>query len=99
MSFQDIIYNNYQQWQVGYTGTISLTLNNYQNGEKYVFKNENIKPDYDEKIEILLALKLTRDKKPNEIRIINLKSKINESDIINNIVDFLHLCTFKTPTF
>ena len=30
MSFQDIIYNNYkEQWQVGYTGTASLKLNDY----------------------------------------------------------------------
>ena len=27
MSFQDIIYNKYQQWQVGNTGTASITFN------------------------------------------------------------------------
>ena len=54
MSFQDIIYNNYNQWQVGYTGTASLELNNYIDNEKFVFRN--ILEDFDEKIEVILAL-------------------------------------------
>ena len=29
ISFQDIIYNKYNQWQVGYSGTTSIELNNY----------------------------------------------------------------------
>ena len=33
MSFQDIIYNNYSQWQVGYSGTTSINLNNYLNDQ------------------------------------------------------------------
>ena len=55
MSFQDLIYNNYSQWQVGYSGTASLSLNQYDMNDKNVFRE--IIPDYDEKIEILLAFK------------------------------------------
>ena len=29
MSFQDIIYNVHNQWQVGYSGTTSIDLNQY----------------------------------------------------------------------
>jgi len=54
MSFQDIIYNNYNQLQVGYTGTASLKLNIYKSNEKFVFKK--IIEDFDEKIEVTLAL-------------------------------------------
>ena len=55
LSFQDIIYNNHNQWQVGYTGTASLTLNTYNHEDKFVFRD--IIPDYDENVEIMLALK------------------------------------------
>ena len=41
VSFQDIIYNNYNQWQVGYTGTTNLKLNDY-NSEDLVFNNKDI---------------------------------------------------------
>ena len=58
MSFQDIIYNNNKQWQVGYTGTAYLELNKYPKCDKYVFKK--IIPDYDEKIEILLEILLNQ---------------------------------------
>jgi len=54
MSFQDIIYNRYQQWQVGYTGTASISLNNYDAADGYVFREKII--DYDEVIEVKLAL-------------------------------------------
>ena len=54
MSFQDIIYNRYNQWQVGYTGTTSLSLNTYDSKDKFIFK-EKIE-DFDEKIEVRLAL-------------------------------------------
>ena len=54
MSFQDIIYNNYEQWQVGYTGTASLKLNDYEPHETNVFRK--IIKDPDEIIEIKLAL-------------------------------------------
>ena len=54
MSFQDIIYNNYEQWQVGYTGTTSMDLNKYQDTDKFVFR-EKIS-DCDEKVEIKLTL-------------------------------------------
>jgi hypothetical protein len=46
MSFIDIIYNNHEQWQVGYTGTAYLKLNDYQESENFVFKE--IKKVYDE---------------------------------------------------
>ena len=55
MSFQDIIYNNYEQWQVGYSGTASLTLGEYCSDDKFVFKNPIIY-DHDEVIEVNLAL-------------------------------------------
>ena len=55
LSFQDIIYNSYEQWQVGYTGTISMDLNKYDDSENFVFK-EKIE-DFDEIIEVKLALK------------------------------------------
>jgi hypothetical protein len=54
MSFQDIIYNNHNQWQVGYTGTAYLQLNKYEKDETNVFRN--IIKDPDEIIEIKLAL-------------------------------------------
>jgi hypothetical protein len=54
ISFQDIIYNNYLQWQVGYTGTTSLELNKYQSCDTFVFREKL--EDFDEKIEIKLAL-------------------------------------------
>jgi hypothetical protein len=54
MSFQDIIYNNYKQWQVGYTGTTSLELNKYQPCDTFVFRDKL--EDFDEKIEVKLAL-------------------------------------------
>ena len=38
LSFQDIIYNNYNQWQVGYTGTVNMTLNTYPTDDKCVFR-------------------------------------------------------------
>jgi hypothetical protein len=84
VSFQDIIYNNYSQWQVGYTGTVSLTLNTYDSKEEYLFRS--IIPDHDEKIEVLLALKSTKDHMPNIVKKIN-SNKIN-SNLIQDILDF-----------
>lgn len=54
ISFQDIIYNNYQQLQVGYTGTIYMNLNNYEDTEICVFKTKI--EDVDEMLEVKLAL-------------------------------------------
>jgi hypothetical protein len=54
MSFQDIIYNVYNQWQVGYSGTTTLKLNDYRKEDTHVFRE--IIGDYDFKIEIKLAL-------------------------------------------
>ena len=55
VSFQDIIYNVYpEQWQVGYTGTTYLNLNKYYEGDHFVFRNKE--EDYDEKIEVRLAI-------------------------------------------
>jgi hypothetical protein len=70
MSFQDIIYNKYKQWQVGYTGTSYLRLNNYEN-EDYVFRS--IIEDPDEKIEVLLALNSYGYLKTNRKNIIVIK--------------------------
>jgi hypothetical protein len=56
VSFQDIIYNVYpDQWKVGYTGTVYLNPDIYFEEDTFVFKN--IKEDFDEKIEVKLALK------------------------------------------
>jgi len=55
VSFQDIIYNVYpEQWQVGYTGTTYLNLNKYYEADRFVFRNKE--EDYDEKIEVRLAI-------------------------------------------
>jgi len=55
VSFQDIIYNVYEkQWKVGYTGTIYLNPNIYLDSDTFVFKN--IIEDFDELIEVKLAL-------------------------------------------
>jgi len=55
VSFQDIIYNVYpEQWKVGYSGTIYLKPDIYYHDDTFVFKN--IIEDFDEKIEVKLAL-------------------------------------------
>jgi len=54
VSFQDVIYNVYNQWQVGYTGTMHLNLNTYFTGDRFVFRNKI--EDFDEKIEVRLAI-------------------------------------------
>ena len=87
LSFQDIISNTYNQFQVGYTGTISLKLNNYDDMEYQVFRD--IIPDYDENIEIKLALTgySCSTKYDNRVTIIN-----NDDSVENNlkiIVDLL----------
>ena len=88
MSFIDIIYNNHEQWQVGYTGTAYLKLNDYQEDEKFVFKE--IKKIYDEKMEILLALygfgNSNAENKKKVYKIIEDSKNINnEVKITNNI--------------
>ena len=56
VSFQDIIYNVYpNQWKVGYTGTIYLNPDIYFKDDAFVFRNKI--EDFDEKIEVKLALK------------------------------------------
>ena len=54
MSYQDIIYNRYQQKQFAYTGTASLRLNVYPPAEKFVFRN--IVSDPEEDVEVKLAI-------------------------------------------
>ena len=54
VSFQDVIYNVYNQWQVGYTGTMHLNLNTYFPEDRFVFRNKI--EDFDEKIEVRLAI-------------------------------------------
>jgi hypothetical protein len=55
VSFQDIIYNVYpEQWKIGYTGTIYLNPDIYFTYDTFVFKN--IIEDFDERIEVKLAL-------------------------------------------
>jgi len=56
VSFQDIIYNVYEtQWKVGYTGTIYLNPDIYFEDDTFVFKNKI--EDFDEQIEVKLAMK------------------------------------------
>ena len=56
LSFQDIIYNVYpEQWKIGYTGTIYLNPDIYFKDDTFVFKNKI--EDFDERIEVKLALK------------------------------------------
>ena len=79
MSFQDIIYNVYEQMQVGYTGTTSLELNKYDPSEKFVFR-EKIE-DFDEKIEVKLAIDGygSPPSWSTNVTIINPELNINES--------------------
>ena len=87
ISFQDIIYNKYDQWQVGYTGTVSLNLNKYDTNDKCVFRE--IIPDYDEKIEILLALRNIKNKKSNNIKILLPATEYKLDETLKSINDFL----------
>jgi hypothetical protein len=76
VSFQDIIYNNYNQWQVGYTGTASLELNNYFDNDGFLMKC--IDEDPDEFIEIQLAFKKFYNiPHQNEILILEDNNEIN----------------------
>ena len=87
MSFQDIIYNNYLQWQVGYTGTTSLELNKYQPNDTFVFRDKL--EDFDEKIEVKLALEGygAPDIFTKYVLLINPKDSIKVN--INKIIDLL----------
>jgi hypothetical protein len=80
VSFQDVIYNVYEQWQVGYTGTIYLNLNKYFANDKFVFRNKI--EDFDEKIEVRLAIEAYGspiDFNKNEVLTMNI-DKINLVD-------------------
>ena len=88
ISFQDLIYNTNEQWQVGYTGTAYLELFNYNNIKEYVFSNKIIY-DSDEKFDILFAI--YGYGKPDildksKIHFINLKEKpISICNILKSI--------------
>jgi hypothetical protein len=85
-SFQDIIYNNHNQWQVGYTGTAYLELNDYFKNENFLFKC--IDEDPDEFIEIKLAFNnYTNTKERNSILIVNESD--NTETIINSLITHL----------
>ena len=88
MSFQDIIYNNYNQWQVGYTGTASLELNTYDSIDKVPFVFRKKIPDYDEIIEIKLALE-GYGKKDYDNKVILIDKKSSYKENINNIIELL----------
>ena len=79
MSFQDIIYSTYNQWQVGYTGTASLDLISNKD-ENYVFKD--IIKDIHEQIEIELALKKGYGKNDyvNDVIFINESYDVNDCE-------------------
>ena len=88
MSFQDIIYNKYNQIQIGYTGTTSLSLNKYQDSDEYVFR-EKIE-DFDEVIEVKLALEGYGAPDSWKNNVITIKKTDSVDDnlniIINNII-------------
>jgi hypothetical protein len=84
VSFQDIIYNN--NFQVGYTGTTYLHLNNYEESDINVFK-EKI-PDYDESLEILLALN-QYGKKTAVPTIYYINKNSTNDQFINKIIEIL----------
>jgi hypothetical protein len=86
VSFQDVIYNVYDQWQVGYTGTIYLNLNQYFPDDKFVFRNKI--EDFDEKIEVRLAIEAygsPTDFNKNEVLTIN----INEINRVDEQISFI----------
>jgi len=84
ISFQDLIYNNYSQWQVGYTGTAYLELFNYKDVKEFVFSNNIIK-DSDEKFDILFAIYGYGKKKIDEnIYVINISENIKNKTINNS---------------
>ena len=85
ISFQDIIYNNYNQWMVGYTGTADIELNSYGD-EKYVFKD--IIPDEREKEEVEKAL--THGPEPHHNRFHGLKIEKNR-DFKKELTDILKM--------
>jgi hypothetical protein len=88
LSFQDIIYNTYDQLQIGYTGTTYLNLNTYEPSpnDKYVFRDKV--PDYDESIEIILALN-QYGKSTSNIQIHTISKSSSNRDIINKVIEIL----------
>jgi hypothetical protein len=82
ISFQDLIYNNNNQWQVGYTGTTYLELFDYGNIKDYVFNNKIIY-DHEEKLDILFAI--YGYGKPENIN----KNQIFHINIIDNCSKFI----------
>jgi hypothetical protein len=89
ISFQDIIYNNYNQWMVGYTGTADIKLNRYEETETKVFRK--IIPDPREHEEVKKALKESPDKDFNRFHRLHIKK---EDDLIHklyNILDMLKI--------
>ena len=86
LSFQDIIYNNYNQLQVGYTGTIYMNLNKYDEKDKYVFRSKI--EDVDEMIEVKLALVgYGNDNHNNKINII----KMDDTDIDSKLLEIVKI--------
>jgi hypothetical protein len=83
MSFQDIIYNKYDQWQVGYTGTASIGLNTYKSHERNVFRKINYDPD--EIIEIKLALKGYGHSSAYDYTVVS----INKEDTYQNNIEII----------
>jgi len=84
MSFQDIIYNKYKQWQVGYSGTAYLELNDYKH-EEFCFTNKT--KDVDEEYEVMLALYGFGN--PNRIGITRPVLNITPNDVESNIKTIL----------
>lgn len=92
MSFQDIIYNNYNQWQVGYSGTTTLKLNDYEDKENFVFRE--IIEDYDFKIEVRLALLKYGSPENNtdmsHIPVLKINKSVNYIENLNKILNHIN---------
>ena len=88
MSFQDIIYNTYDQMQFAYTGTAYMKLNSYADNEKYVFSND-VEKDPEEDVEVKLAI--CRYGCPNDVprtNNINMITINNSNPTDANTIDF-----------
>ena len=88
MSFQDIIYNKYGQWQFGYSGTTSINLTQYDPSESFVFKNKI--PDLDEAIEVNLSLRKFGAEDIEDIKVTHINRLTDVNENIQIILDVLN---------
>jgi hypothetical protein len=87
VSFQDIIYNRYNIWQTGYTGTVNIKLNKYNDKDKYVFRE--IIEDKDELIEVKLALTGYSCPYNYDNKVLTLNKNDTVENNLYNIINFI----------